>query len=147
MRPALPTPFNEDDVIDAAAKHSSWYSVLVEHSHRIRDWLFAILRFAVTLDQSDRAAAMVLAREIDHLGSHMSHSGFSYFSKTSSRFCDCIVANNRLDNTNELRHFVKRIDDDRLRRAFEALLFEKSVESTRSRKADRQYLWKGLSAS
>ena len=35
---------------------------VIEESHRIRDWLLEILRFAVTLEQCDRVAVMSLAQ-------------------------------------------------------------------------------------
>ena len=59
-----------------------------EESHRIREWLLGILRFAVTLEQCDRAAVMCLAAEMDRLGASTTQFGFSYFTRTSAKLCD-----------------------------------------------------------
>jgi hypothetical protein len=135
--PALPTPFSDDDTIDAAA---------FEGSRRIRDWLLSILRFAVTLEQCDQAAVMSLAAEMDRLGSGTSQSRFGFFTRTTTNFCACIVAKGQVEKAAELRLHIKRINNDRLRRAFEAVLFDKRIEPAPSRKLDREDLWKGLAA-
>jgi hypothetical protein len=133
--PALPTPFSDDDTIDAAA---------FEASRRIRDWLLAVLRFAVTLEQCDRVAVMGLAAEMDRLGSGRSASSFGFFTRTTTNFCACIVAKGQFEKAAELRLHIKRINDDRLQRAFEAVLFDQHIEPARSKEMDREDLWKGL---
>jgi hypothetical protein len=125
----------DGSIFDAAA---------IEESHRIRGWLLGILRFAVTLEQCDRAAVMGLAAEMDRLGASKTQSGFSYFTRTSTKLCDCIVAKRDFDNLAELWLHLEQIDDNRLRFALEGALFEKARGPTRSRKPDREYLWKGL---
>jgi hypothetical protein len=115
-----------------------------EESHRIREWLLEILRFAVTLEHRDRATVMGLAAEMDRLGPGTTQSGFSYFTRTSVEFCDGIVGNGSAENAAGLRLYIGKINDRRLRRALEAVLFEKSNEPVRFRKLDRAYLWKGL---
>src|ERR1700746_2607605 len=117
-----------------------------EESHRIREWLLGILRFAVTLEQCDRAALMGLAAEMDRLGAGTTQSGFTYFTRTSTKLCDCIVVKQGLDNFAELWIHLEQINDNRLRFALEGALFEKASGPTRSRKLDREYLWKGLAA-
>jgi hypothetical protein len=44
----------------------------------------------------------------------------------------------------ELWLHLEQINDNRLRFALEGALFEKARGPTRSRKPDREYLWKGL---
>jgi hypothetical protein len=112
----------------------------IQESGRIREWL----RFAVTLERCDRAAVMCLAAEMDRRGASTTRSGFSYFIKTSAELCEGIVANGDFEKLTELRRHIEKIDDHRLRRALEGALFEKRNETGRSRKLDRQYLWKGL---
>ena len=34
---------------------------------KVRDWLLAILRFAVTLEQTDRTSVLAMAEEMDHM--------------------------------------------------------------------------------
>ena len=113
-------------------------------SRRISEWLLGILRFAVTLEQRDQAAVMCLAAEMDCPGAGTSRSGFSYFTRTSTRLCDCIAAKHDLDKLAELCRYIEKIDDRRLRRALEGTLFAKRNKSVRSRQPDREYLWKGL---
>ena len=117
---------------------------VAEESSRIREWLLGILRFAVTLERRDQAAVMCLAAEMDRLGSDGSKSGFSYFTRTSTKLCDCIVAKHDFDKLAELRLYIEKIDDRRLRRALEGALFERRHKPGRSRQLDREYLWKGL---
>jgi hypothetical protein len=88
---------------------------------------------------------MRLAAEMDRLGSSTTQSGFKYFTRTSTKFCDCIVAKHDFEKLAELRLHIEKIDDHRLRRALEGALFVKRNKSTRSRQPDRDYLWKGLS--
>jgi hypothetical protein len=116
-----------------------------EGSRRIREWLLGFLRFAVTLEQRDRAAVMCLAAEMDRFGASTTQSGFSYFTRTSAKLCDCITAKHDLDKLAELCLHIEKIDDRRLRRALEGALFAKR-KSARSRQPDREYLWKGLAA-
>jgi hypothetical protein len=118
----------------------------IEQSRRIREWLLGILRFAVTLEQCDRSAVMRLAAQMDRLGAGTTEAGFSYFARTSTKLCDCIAAKHDLDKLTELRVYIEKIDDRRLRRAFEGALFAKSDKSLRSKQSDREYLWKGLAA-
>jgi hypothetical protein len=121
-------------------------SLALEESRRIRDWLLAILPLAGTLEQCDRAAVMGLAAEMDRLGSSTSQSRFSFFTRTTANFCACIVAKGPFEKAAELRLHIKRINDDPLRRAFEAVLLEKRIEPAPSRKLDREDLWRGLAA-
>ena len=119
-------------------------SSAIEESRRIREWLLGILRFAVTLEPSDRAVVTGLAVEMDRLGSDESQSRFSYFTRTSTKLCDCITAKHDFDKLAELCLHIEKIDDRRLRRALEGALFAKRNKSTRSRQPNREYLWKGL---
>jgi hypothetical protein len=119
-------------------------AAVIEESHRIREWLLGILRFTITLERCDRAAVMSLAAEMDRLGASKTQSGFTYFTRTSTNLCDCIVAKRGFTNLAKLWPHLEKINDNRLRYALEGALFEKARGPTRSRKPDREYLWKGL---
>jgi hypothetical protein len=80
----------------------------IEESRRIRQWLLGILRFAVTLEQCDRAAVMCVAAEMDRPGASTTQSGFSYFTRTSTKLCNCIAAKYDFDKLAELRFTSKR---------------------------------------
>lgn len=86
---------------------------------------------------------MNLAAEMDRLGSGKSPSSFGFFTRTTTNFCACIVAKG-FDKAAELRLHIKRINDDRLQRAFAAVLFDQHIESARSKEMDREDLWKSL---
>ena len=118
--------------------------VTVEQSGQVRDWLLAILRFALTLDPADRAAVMAKAAGMDRLGTGKGPSQFTYFVRTSVEFCNGIVDQRIADKTEALRGHLRKIDDDRLRRSLEAALTWTKQVQCRDRCRDN--LWKGLAA-
>jgi len=92
------------------------------HAKTLRAWQLAILRFAVTLDNSDRMAVMAIATQIDTLGSpHDSKPNFNFFRRTSAELCAAILQPNELAPA-VLRQYLARIDDGRLKRAFAAAI-------------------------
>ena len=119
-------------------------------SKKVRDWLLAILRFAVTLRDEDRSAVLVAAEEIDRLGkSSEDKSEFKFFRNTSIEICTAILEKQNSKGSAVLRLHLNRIDDCRLRRAFAAAIkFGDSSQTIKSagkiRKHDGQDLWKGL---
>jgi hypothetical protein len=118
--------------------------VAAEQSRQVRDWLLAILRFALTLDPADRAAVMAEAADMDRLGSRKGPSQFTYFVRTSVEFCNRIVDQRIIDKAEVLRGHLRKIDDDRLRRSLEAALTRTKQVQPRDRSRDN--LWKGLAA-
>ena len=98
---------------------------------RIREWLLLVLRFAVTWDPKDEAAAFAMADEIDALGLRWRPSAPSFFRRTSREVCEVITALDDPKRTGILKKHIARIDDPRLRRAFRAAvdLGEKSRPS------------------
>jgi hypothetical protein len=52
---------------------------------RIREWLLLLLRFAITRNTKDQAAALAMADEIDALGHRWRPSAPSFFRRTSDR--------------------------------------------------------------
>jgi hypothetical protein len=57
---------------------------------------------------------------------------------------DCADPKHDFDKLAELRLYIEKIDDGRLRRALEGALFGQPNKSARSRRLDRGYLWRGL---
>jgi hypothetical protein len=120
--------------------------VVHDELQKVTEWLLAILCFAVTLSQVHRATVLTLAQRMDRFGSHNNQYNFTFFVRTSVAICDAIVDKGNPDKINILRRYLKKIDDDRLRRALEAALEIKRA-ATRPRKLrsrDRKYLWHGL---
>ena len=116
---------------------------------KVRDWLLTILRYAVTLHDADRSAVLVIAEEIDKLGSHAEEPpAFKFFRRTSIELCSAISDAQNSKKSAVLHLHLKRIDDGRLRRAFEAAIDEDTSPATndadKMRKRGAQDLWKGL---
>jgi hypothetical protein len=57
---------------------------------RIREWLLLLLRFAITRDPRDEAAAFVMADELDALGLYWRPSAPGFFLRTSRDVCAAI---------------------------------------------------------
>jgi hypothetical protein len=87
---------------------------------RIREWLLLLLRFAITRDVKDQAAALAMADEIDALGQRWRPSAPSFFRRTSGEACEAIVARDDPTRAAILKKHIARIEDPRLRRAFQA---------------------------
>lgn len=118
------------------------------HARTLRAWQLAILRFAVTLDNADRLAVLMIAAEIDGLGRERHDKPeFGFFRKASAELCDAILRPNEPASTVVLQHLA-RIDDDRLRRALAAALQPGEPKAAPAGKPARrdEGLWRGLSS-
>src|SRR5512133_4043883 len=89
-------------------------------AERIRAWLLLLLRFAVTRDAKDEAAASVMADEIDALGRRWRPSARGFFRRTTDEVCKAMTAPDDANRATILKKHLARIDDPRLRRAFAA---------------------------
>ena len=89
---------------------------------RIREWLLLLLRFAITWDPKDEAAVFAMADEIDALGLRWRPSAPSFFRRTSSEVCKMITALDDPRRATILKKHIARIDDPRLRHAFQAVV-------------------------
>jgi hypothetical protein len=122
------------------------FKVLEWHARTLRTWQLAVLRLALTLDNTDRLAVMAIANEIDRLG--LEHDGkpdFCFFRRTSAELCNAILQPNELAPV-VLRRYVARVDDERLRRVFVAAT-EADQVSPASKPIKRDNgLWRGLSS-
>jgi hypothetical protein len=104
----------------------------------------------VTLHYADKSAVLLIAEEIDKLGSHAEdRSAFEFFRGTSTELCSAILDKQNSMRSAILRLHLKRIDDWRLRRAFEAAIefgdTSQIVSSVNKiRKRGSQKLWEGL---
>lgn len=118
------------------------------HATTLRAWQLAILRFAVTLDNADRLTVLMIAAEIDRLDPRQDgNPDFSFFRRTSTELCAAILRPSELTST-VLRQYLSRIDDDRLKRVFAAVMEEdQPTVSPVSKPIKRgNGLWKGLSS-
>jgi len=87
---------------------------------KLQEWLLLLLRFAITREPSDRSAALAMADELDSLGGQWRPSAARFFLKTTEEVRSAIPAANQWDNHRVLFRHVTRIDDPRLRRAFQS---------------------------
>jgi len=130
---------------------SSTVPGMEKHARTLRAWQLAILRFAVTFDNADKLAVLMIAAELDGLGPRQGprqdKPEFSYFRKTSVELCVAILRPNELAAP-VLRQYLARIDDDRLKRTLAAAIETEQPKApaiSRPAKHDNG-LWKGLSA-
>jgi len=89
-------------------------------TRKVREWLLAVLRFALTLEPVDRTTVLAIAEEMDRFGSPA--ASFSFFIKTSIELCDAIANTNDPQRVTTLRRHLRRIGDHCLRRTFEAAI-------------------------
>jgi len=111
---------------------------------RIREGLLLLLRFAITRDPKDEAAAFAIADEIDALGHQWRPSAPSFFRRTSGEVCEMIIALDDPRRATILKRHIARIDDPRLRQAFEAAVDPEQGCPTAPYKEKRRDLWAGL---
>ena len=118
---------------------------------KARDWLLMILRFAVTLEPTDRVAVLKIAHELDRPKTDSTSANFTFFTRTSFDFCNAISDKNNPERTTILRRNIARIEDPRLKRALEAAV-DSGVDQCESYRAMwtlpkqrwQRDLWKGL---
>jgi hypothetical protein len=111
---------------------------------RIREWLLLLLRFAVTRDAKDEAAASAMGDEIDALGQRWRPSGPRFFCRTTDEVCKAMTAPAGAERATILNKHLARIDDPRLRQAFAAAAGVERRPSPAFSKIDGQRLWAGL---
>ena len=112
----------------------------------IREWLLAILRFAITLEPADRAKVLVIARELDQLGQDSAAKAFAFFTRTSFDFCNAIADKDSPSRGVILRRQLLRIGDTRLRSALEAAIDLGSAAPRAPKPTQYGHgdLWRGL---
>jgi hypothetical protein len=114
-------------------------------SGRIREWLLLLLRFAITRNAKDQAAALATADEIDALGHRWRPSAPSFFRRTSDEVGKAIVARDDPRRVAILKKHIARIDDLRLRRAFQAAVeLERESQPAAAGNGRPKDLWAGL---
>jgi hypothetical protein len=115
---------------------------------KLQEWLLLLLRYAVTREPSDRSAALAMADELDSLGGQWRPAAPRFFLETSEEVCSAIPTVNDWNNHRVLLKHLARIDDPRLRRAFQAAIgLQQKVDLQRpskSKERNDRDLWKGL---
>lgn len=121
-------------------------------TQKVMDWLFLLLRFAVTRDERDRTAACAAAQEIDSLGARSRPADCGFFLRTSDDVCKAVVEPDDPQRLVILKRHAQRIDHPRLRNCFRAAVdLEEIAQASGGRSSKRVQarasLWKGLRGS
>ncbi|HEY6258087.1 MAG TPA: hypothetical protein VIY51_20080 [Xanthobacteraceae bacterium] len=94
---------------------------------KIREWLLRLLRFAVTRKSLDQSSVLAVADELDAVGLRSRLAAPRFFLRTSRAVCGAILANGEGEAV--LRAHIARIDDPRLRRAFQGAVGLRTVRA------------------
>lgn len=115
------------------------------HERKLRAWHLAILRFAVTLDDTDRLTLLAIAQELDRCGRQEHECEFRFFRKTSAELCLAIFQHDETGSA-VLRNYLAQIDEPRLKRAFAAALGMPEADAAPARRRPKpdQDLFRGL---
>jgi transposase len=116
---------------------------------KLREWLLLLLRFAVTREPSDRSAVLAMSDELDSLAQRWRPAAPSFFLRTSNEICRAILTGSDGYSNAVLQKHISRIDDPRLRRAFQAAVglhqtLEPQPEGAKRRNRTDRDLWRGL---
>src|SRR5882762_6308938 len=84
---------------------------------KIRDWLLAVLRFALTLEESDKQSILAMAEDMDRLGAWPGRAPFGFFLRTSADLCRAVAYKDDPNRITVIRRWLMTIDDRRLRQA------------------------------
>jgi hypothetical protein len=121
---------------------------LPDEQRQVREWLFLLLRFAITRDVKDRAAVVAMAEIMDGVDLRWRPSGPTFFTRTTEAACRAIADQQDPAGAAVLRTLVRRIDDYRLQRAIAAVLeLQISHAAGRARSGRPRVavdLWRGL---
>jgi hypothetical protein len=124
---------------------------LTHNEARIREWLFLLLRFAITRVRKDCAAAIQKADEMDAAGLYWRPSGPTFFVRTTQEICAAIIAADDQEQQTVLKKHTARIEEPRLRLAWQAVLelnCSSRPETVQGRRKARVIdLWKGVNSS
>ena len=112
-------------------------------ARQVREWLLLLLRFAVTRDSHDETGVFGKADELDLLGLQWRPASPSFFRRTSAEICNAITTTDDPKRAAILKRHLARIDDLRLRRAFQAAV-EPEGRSPQASKTKQRSLWRGL---
>jgi hypothetical protein len=115
-----------------------------EGAKQVREWLFLLLRFAITRDPEDELAVLMRANGIDSLGRQWGRAAPGFFRRSSDEVCKAITA---LDDPNReavLKKHIRRIEHLGLRRAFQAAVHSEERGQQVSDRSHQPDLWTGL---
>jgi len=98
---------------------------------KIRDWILAIVRYALTLEGPDEHTVLALAAELDGLGSVPGAAAFTFFRRASRDVCTAIAHPDDPNRTAILRRLLATISDRRLRQTTAAAIDLEGAQQAR----------------
>jgi hypothetical protein len=113
----------------------------------VTDWLFLVLRYAISREARDRLAVVDLAGKMDALGGEREQEAFRFFRSHSERLCTAIAAPDTLGRRQMLMAHARGIGQPRLQQVFLQTCHLESREKVlpeSGRTSGRSELWKGL---
>ncbi|MBN8962742.1 MAG: hypothetical protein J0H71_16545 [Rhizobiales bacterium] len=111
----------------------------------VQDWLFLVLRYAISREARDQDAVLDLARKMDTLDREREREAFRFFRSHSERLCAAIAAPDTPGRRETLMAHARRIGQSPLQQAFLLICrLETRVISGTARTNNRSELWKGL---
>lgn len=113
----------------------------------VQDWLFLLLRYAISREARNRAEVLELAAKMDTLGGEREQETFRFFRSYSERLCVAIAAPDMPGHRETLVAHARRIGQSPLQQAFLLIFRFESREKAISgsvRSNNRSELWKGL---
>jgi hypothetical protein len=87
---------------------------------QVYEWLFLLLRFAITRHPDDELAVLMMANGIDSLGRQWGRAAPTFFRRSSDEVCKAIRALDEPGREAILKKHIQRIEHPGLRRAFQA---------------------------
>jgi hypothetical protein len=111
---------------------------------QVREWLFLLLRFAITRDPEDQLAVLMMANAIDSLGRQWGRALPSFFRRSSDEVCKAIT---QLDDPKReaiLKKHIRRIEHLGLRHAFQAAVQSEAGAQAGPDRSRQSELFAGL---
>jgi hypothetical protein len=117
-------------------------------NQELTDWLFLLLRFAITRDEGDRTAVCAMAQQMGSLGIRFGFADHGFFQRTSADVCRAIVEPGHPRSFTLLRTHAQRIEHPRLRDCFRSAVDLAEIPRVPNIRARRlsvpANLWDGL---
>jgi hypothetical protein len=111
---------------------------------QVREWLFLLLRFAITRDPEDELAVLTLANGMDLLGRQWGRAAPTFFRRSSNEVCSAITALDDPKREAILKKHIRRIEHPWLRRAFQAAVHANGQAPQAPDRSNHPELWAGL---
>jgi hypothetical protein len=111
---------------------------------QVHEWLFLLLRFAITRDPEDELAVLMMANGIDSLGRQWGRAAPTFFRRSSDEVCKAITALDDPRRETILKKHIQRVEHIGLRRALQAAIHSEERAQQVPDRSRQPGLWAGL---